>query len=30
VSGYVELDDSIPGLGATINEEALTKLKVEE
>lgn len=30
VSGYVELDDSIPGLGATINEEALKKLEVEE
>jgi L-alanine-DL-glutamate epimerase-like enolase superfamily enzyme len=30
VSGYVELDDSIPGLGATINEEALNKLEVEE
>jgi L-alanine-DL-glutamate epimerase-like enolase superfamily enzyme len=30
VSGYVELDDSIPGLGAAINEEALNKLAVEE
>jgi L-alanine-DL-glutamate epimerase-like enolase superfamily enzyme len=30
VNGYVELDDSIPGLGATINEEAVEKLEVEE